>query len=145
MAATEDVLRSPGPFWNLLYMSDSPAGLMPLLGEVIGTFALVFASCGAIVIDDTLPGAVGHLGIALAFGLVVMAMIYALGDVSGVHLNPAVTAAFFAAGRLPGRRVLPYVAAQCFGAFATACSEQAAARSGARASAPEPRTTHAPI
>lgn len=52
-------------------MSDSPAGLKPLLGEVIGTFALVFAGCGAIVIDDALPGAVGHVGIALTFGLVV--------------------------------------------------------------------------
>ncbi|MCK6470680.1 MAG: aquaporin [Planctomycetes bacterium] len=106
--------------------SPAPAGLKPLLGEVIGTFALVFAGCGAIVIDDTLPGAIGHVGIALTFGLVVMAMIYALGDVSGAHLNPAVTAAFFAAGRLPGRRVLPYVAAQCLGALAASCALRAA-------------------
>lgn len=86
--------------------------------EVIGTFALVFAGAGAIVINDVSHGAITHVGVALTFGLVVMTMIYAIGDVSGAHLNPAVTLGFFAARRLPGRSVLPYIAAQLIGAFA---------------------------
>jgi aquaporin Z len=84
--------------------------------EVFGTFCLVFAGTGAIVVNDT-HGAVTHVGIALTFGLVVLALIYALGDVSGAHLNPAVTLGFFAARRLPGRLVLPYLASQCAGAL----------------------------
>src|SRR5215471_14322942 len=64
-----------------------------IAAEVLGTFALVFAGTGAIVINDVAGGAVYHVGIALTFGLFVLAMIYALGDVSGAHLNPAVTLA----------------------------------------------------
>ena len=86
--------------------------------EALGTFALVFAGTGAIVINDVSAGVVTHVGVALTFGLVVMAMIYALGDVSGAHLNPAVTLAFCAARRLPLASVAPYLAAQCAGAFA---------------------------
>ncbi len=86
--------------------------------EAFGTFALVFAGTGAIVIDGVTGGAIGHVGVALTFGLVVMAMIYAVGDVSGAHLNPAVTVGFWLARRLPGRSVAPYVAAQVVGAFA---------------------------
>src|ERR1700733_14613092 len=85
------------------------------LSEFIGTFALVFAGTGAIVINDTTGGGIGHAGIALTFGLVVMAMIYAVGDVSGAHLNPAVTIAFWFSGRLPGRQVSSYVVAQLLG------------------------------
>jgi len=85
--------------------------------EFIGTFALVFAGTGAIVIDD-MSGAITHVGIALTFGLVVLAMIYAIGDISGAHLNPAVTLGFFAARRLPGRTVFPYVGSQLLGALA---------------------------
>ena len=85
------------------------------LAEFIGTFALVFAGTGAIVINDTTGGGIGHAGIALTFGLVVMAMIYAVGDVSGAHLNPAVTIAFWFSGRLPGRQVSSYVVAQLLG------------------------------
>jgi aquaporin NIP len=88
-----------------------------LAAEAFGTFALVFAGTGAIVVNDTF-GSVTHVGIAVTFGLVVLAMIYAVGDVSGAHLNPAVTAAFAAAGRFPARDVVPYVAAQLVGAFA---------------------------
>jgi aquaporin NIP len=87
-----------------------------LAAELLGTFALVFAGTGAIVIDEVRGGAVSHVGVALTFGLVVLAMIYAVGDVSGAHLNPAVTVGFVAAGRFDARQALPYVAAQCAGA-----------------------------
>ena len=86
------------------------------LAEAIGTFALVFAGTGAVVVEAQ-TGALGHTGVALTFGLVVMAVIYAVGEVSGAHLNPAVTTAFWAAGRFPGRRVGPYVLAQGGGAL----------------------------
>src|SRR4051812_13700822 len=86
--------------------------------EFIGTFALVFAGTGAVVINDVTGGGVTHVGIAATFGLIVMAMIYTVGDVSGAHLNPAVTMGFWLARRLPGRCVLPYVVAQLAGAFA---------------------------
>jgi aquaporin Z len=84
---------------------------------MIGTFALVFAGTGAIVINDVSAGIVSHVGIALTFGLIVLAMIYAVGDVSGAHLNPAVTLGFYAARRFPGGSVLPYVGSQCAGAL----------------------------
>src|SRR6478752_971649 len=87
------------------------------LAEAIGTFALVFAGTGAIVIDEASGGKVTHVGIGLTFGLVVMAMIYAVGDTSGAHLNPAVTFGFWLSRRLPGGSVLPYVASQLLGAF----------------------------
>ena len=86
--------------------------------EFIGTFALVFAGTGAIVINDVSGGAVTHVGVALTFGLIVLAMIYAVGDVSGAHLNPVVTLGFFAARRLHGKVVLQYMASQLVGAFA---------------------------
>jgi aquaporin NIP len=74
--------------------------------EVIGTFCLVFAGTGAIVINDVTGGKVTHVGVALTFGLVVMSMIYAIGDVSGAHLNPAVTVGFWIAKRFPGKAVV---------------------------------------
>ena len=86
--------------------------------EFIGTFALVFAGTGAIIIDDVSGGAVTHVGVALTFGLIVLAMIYAVGDVSGAHLNPAVTLGFFVAHRLRGLMVLPYIVSQLLGAVA---------------------------
>ena len=86
--------------------------------EAIGTFALVFAGTGAIVINQVSSGAVTHVGIALTFGLVVLAMIYSLGEVSGAHLNPAVTLGFCTAGRMSWSEALPYLASQCAGAFA---------------------------
>src|SRR5215472_16764035 len=87
-----------------------------LAAEVLGTFALVFAGTGAIVINEVSGGTVTHVGIALTFGLVVLAMIYAVGDVSGAHLNPAVTVGFFAARRFQAGWVVPYIVSQCVGA-----------------------------
>jgi aquaporin Z len=85
--------------------------------ELIGTFALVFAGTGAIIIDGASGGAITHVGVALTFGLIVLAMIYTVGDVSGAHLNPAVTIGFWAARQLPGRDIFPYVGSQLSGAF----------------------------
>jgi aquaporin Z len=88
-----------------------------LAAELFGTFALVFAGTGAIVINDVSKGAITHVGVALTFGLIVLALIYSLGDVSGAHLNPAVTVGFFAARRFPAGSVLPYIGSQCLGAL----------------------------
>jgi len=88
-----------------------------LTAECLGTFALVFAGTGAIVVNDVTSGGIAQAGIAITFGLVVMAMIYAVGDISGAHFNPAVTSAFWFSGRLSGRQVFPYILAQCLGAF----------------------------
>lgn len=85
--------------------------------EAFGTFCLVFAGCGAIVINDVSGGAITHVGIALCFGLVVLAMIYALGDISGAHINPAVTLSFWAARQFEGKLVIPYIASQLAGAL----------------------------
>lgn len=89
-----------------------------LLAESLGTFCLVFAGTGAIVVNQTTGGTVTHVGVALTFGLVVMAMIYAFGDVSGAHLNPAVSIGFVLARRFPARELPRYVLAQVVGAFA---------------------------
>ena len=85
--------------------------------EFIGTFALVFAGTGAIVINEVSGGAITHVGISLTFGLIVLVMIYAVGDVSGAHLNPAVSLGFFAARRFSLRDLVPYVLSQCAGAL----------------------------
>jgi aquaporin Z len=89
-----------------------------LLSELLGTFILVFAGTGAIIINDVSGGVIGHAGIALTFGLVVMAMIYTFGDVSGAHLNPAVTLGFAVAGRFEWKNIPGYVLAQIIGALA---------------------------
>src|ERR1700722_15567868 len=87
-----------------------------LAAEFIGTFSLFFAGTGPIVIDEASHGAITHVGVALTFGLIVLAMIYTVGDISGAHLNPAVTFGFWTARRLPGREVMPYIASQVAGA-----------------------------
>lgn len=85
--------------------------------EFIGTFALVFCGTGAIVINQESGGAVTHAGIAITFGLIVSAMIYTLGNISGAHINPAVTLAFWVAGKFPFREVVPFIISQLAGAF----------------------------
>jgi aquaporin Z len=87
------------------------------VSELLGTFALVFCGTGAMVIDKETHGAVSHVGVAIVFGLVVMSMIYALGDISGAHLNPAVSIAFVLAGRLPVKSIGMYIASQLIGAL----------------------------
>ena len=88
--------------------------------ECIGVFALVFAGCGAIVTEAQHPGTLGTLGIALVFGLIVMAMVYATGHLSGAHLNPAVTIAFVLTRHFPRAEAAAYLLAQCVGALLAA-------------------------
>ena len=87
------------------------------ISELIGTFALVFCGTGAIVINQQTNGQIGHIGIAITFGLIVTTMIYTFGDKSGAHLNPAVTVAFSLANLFPKKEILPYIASQIIGAF----------------------------
>jgi MIP family channel proteins len=89
------------------------------VAESIGTFALVFAGAGAIMVDAR-THALGHVGVAITFGLVIMAMIYAAGHVSGAHFNPAVTFAFALTRHFPWTRAVVYWGAQCVGAVTAA-------------------------
>ena len=88
--------------------------------EGLAAFALVFAGCGAIVSNDQYDGALGTVGIALTFGLIIMVMVYATGHLSGAHINPAVTIAFTLTRHFPSRDALAYVVAQIVGATAAA-------------------------
>ena len=92
------------------------------IAEFIGTWALVFVGTSAIMVDQTSGGAITHLGISVAFGLIVMAMIHTIGDTSGAHMNPAVTLGFWVAGRFPLTSVVPYIVAQLLGALAASGS-----------------------
>jgi aquaporin NIP len=85
--------------------------------ELIGTYMMVFCGTGAIIINQEMNGVITHPGIAATFGLIVAAVIYALGDVSGAHINPAVTIAFSIRKVFPVKEVLPYVLSQCIGAI----------------------------
>ncbi len=96
----------------------SQPAIKKLVAEFLGTFGLVFAGTGAIVVDGASHGAISHAGVAMTFGLIVLAMIDTFGDVSGAHLNPAVTMAFAAARRFSWREAPGYVLAQVAGAFA---------------------------
>lgn len=87
------------------------------IAEIIGTFAMIFCGTGAMVINTETGGVITHVGVAATWGLVVAAMIYSLGDVSGAHFNPAVTIAFWVARVFPTKEILPYVISQGIGAF----------------------------
>lgn len=89
-----------------------------LITEFLGTFALVFAGTGAIVINEVTGGTITHVGIALTFGLVILSMIYTFGDISGAHFNPAVTLSFAVAGRFSKSYVPLYILSQFLGAIA---------------------------
>lgn len=106
---------------RITFGEQKPADLSPTtkkcVSEFLGTFALVFAGTGAIVINDVSGGAITHAGVALTFGLVVMAMIYTFGDISGAHLNPAVTLGFVAARRMRVNEAAPYIVSQLAGAI----------------------------
>ena len=84
--------------------------------ELMGTYIMVFAGTGAIIVNDVY-GSVSHLGIGLTFGLVVMAVIYSIGSISGAHINPAVSIAFWVSKRFSGKEVLPYIISQFLGAI----------------------------
>lgn len=85
------------------------------VAELVGTFGLVFCGTGAIIINQETNGSISHVGIAITFGLIVMAMIYTLGNISGAHLNPAVSIAFTVAKRFPVKQLLPYIISQILG------------------------------
>lgn len=88
------------------------------VAEGIGTFILVFAGTGAVMVNEITEGALTHLGVSFVFGAVVAALIYSMGHLSGAHFNPAVTLGFWTSGFFPKRRVLPYILAQTLGAIA---------------------------
>ena len=95
--------------------------LRKYLAESIGTFWLTFAGCGSAVLAATFPEVgIGFLGVSLAFGLTVITMAYAIGHVSGCHLNPAVTIGLCAGGRFPANQILPYIIAQVAGGIIAA-------------------------
>lgn len=91
------------------------------IAEFVGTFWLVFGGCGSAVLAAAFPGlGIGFAGVALAFGLTLLTMAYAIGHVSGCHLNPAVSVGLVIGGRFPARHLLPYVVAQVAGGIAAA-------------------------
>jgi len=95
---------------------DRRTSVAPYLAEFLGTFALVFAGPGAAAVDVASGGDVGQVGVGLSFGLIVMAMIFTFGHVSGAHINPAISIAFFALGRIDARRLGGYIIVQLAGA-----------------------------
>lgn len=109
-----------------------------MVAEAIGTFFLVLIGPGAVMVDAASGGAIGHAGVALAFAFVVLAMIYAIGHISGAHINPAVTVGFWSAGHFPGRDVPGYVFAQCAGGIGAAAVLRAIVGSAASGGATVP-------
>ncbi len=87
------------------------------ISEFFGTFALIFCGTGAMTINEVTGGAVTHVGIAITWGFIVIAMIYAYGDISGAHFNPAVSIAFAVAKKFAWKEVPKYIVAQVFGAL----------------------------
>jgi aquaporin NIP len=105
---------------NVRHPIDRSFLVKKVCAEMIGTFALVFGGCGAIVVNEISKGQIGHLGISTTFGLIIMVMIYATGHISGAHFNPAVTIAFASVGRFEWREVPAYVIGQLVAAVAAA-------------------------
>ena len=89
-----------------------------MLAEFVGTYTMIFAGTGAVVVDQVSGGSITHLGVALTWGLIVMVLIYTFGDLSGAHMNPAVSIGFTIAGRFPLRELPSYMVAQLTGALA---------------------------
>jgi aquaporin Z len=96
-------------------MSKQTKLLSELLAEGIGTFVLIFIGTGAIMVNTITEGAITHLGICLIFGAIVTAIIYTIGHISGAHINPAVTLAFWSSNVFPSNKILPYVLSQFSG------------------------------
>jgi aquaporin Z len=88
-----------------------------LLAEFLGTFALIFFGTGAVIVNEIFGDNLTHLGVSMAWGLIVMVLVYSLGDLSGAHLNPAVSIGFATAGRFPRHELLPYILVQFAGAI----------------------------
>lgn len=87
------------------------------IAECVGTFCMVFCGTGAVIVDHQSHGLIGQIGISAAFGLIVIAMIFAFGKISGAHINPAVSIGFALAGLFPKNQLIPYILAQCAGAI----------------------------
>jgi len=88
-----------------------------LLAEIIGTFTMVFCGCGAMTIDEITNGSISHVGVSITWGLIVMSMIYAFGEISGAHFNPAVTLGFATAKKFEWKKVPSFILAQLLGAL----------------------------
>ena len=110
-----------GPGEGTMADMDLAGVLRNFLSELVATFILVVTGCGAVAVESLHAGSIGSLGICIVFGLVVTAMVYATGHVSGAHINPAVTIAFASAGHFSWKQVPVYIVAQCLGAIA-ACA-----------------------
>ncbi len=96
----------------------SGASIKRAVAEAVGTFTLVFAGCGSIMVSERFPGALPAVVTPIVFGLAIAVMVYAVGFISGAHFNPAVTLGVALSGRLPKREVIPYWIAQCLGSLA---------------------------
>ncbi len=104
-------------FWNLIFEFWNFILMKQYLSETIGTFAMIFCGCGAMTINEVTGGSISHVGVAITWGLIVMAMIYAFGEISGAHFNPAVTIGFAFAKKFPLNKVPKYILAQAIGAI----------------------------
>ncbi len=114
-------------------------GRAQLLAEGTGTFCLVFAGTGAVVVNASTGGAITHLGVSWVFGAVVTALIYALGPISGAHFNPAVTLGLWLLGHCSSSRVIPYIGVQLLGAIGASYMVRLCFGSGANLGATLPR------